>query len=166
MARAAIPSSVSYSFDSGSFDEEDCRYFLHNVGKQIVPTLPFSCGMEEVYKAIVARYGYAAIPDATSLLAELLETETSAAGLGDDSDIWRPWFYSWKHRNVSLAIDSRRNRLTPPGQSSQSFHPSNWHFLPSESDPATNSEDPCTQLHSTECSGSATKRDQGSCCQS
>jgi hypothetical protein len=115
MARAAMPSSVSYRFDSGCFDEEDCRFFLHDVGKQIVPTMPFSCGMEEVYRAIVARYGYAAIPDATSLLAELLETETSAAGLGDDSDIWRPWLYSWKHRNVRLIFASCWTRLTPPG---------------------------------------------------
>ena len=87
--------------DLGVFDEESCRYFLRQVGARVVPFYPFSFGMEEVYSLMLERYGTAGIPDATSVLQDLLENEGTAGGLGDDGDIWRSWRHSWRHRNVS-----------------------------------------------------------------
>jgi hypothetical protein len=57
--------------------------------------------MEEVYSLILERYGYAGLPDATSVLQDLLESDGTAGGLGDDGDVWRSWRHSWRHRNVS-----------------------------------------------------------------
>ena len=103
-----MPATISHRFNRsqefGFFDEEDCRYFLRSKGKEVVPTMPFSLGMEEVYRAIVEKYGHIAVPDVTSVLEELLENEMSATGLGDDGDPWRPWRHSWKHRNVGSAL--------------------------------------------------------------
>lgn len=84
----------------GCFDEESCRYFLREVGSKVVPFYPFTFGMEEVYSLIIEEYGLAGIPDATSVLQDLLENERTAGGLGDDGDIWRSWRHSWRHRNV------------------------------------------------------------------
>ncbi|KAJ9613594.1 hypothetical protein H2200_003536 [Cladophialophora chaetospira] len=101
---AAIPSPLlrnSNRFeDLGTFDEEECRFFLREVGERIVPVYPFSFGMEEVYSLILERYGYAGLPDATSVLQDLLESDGTAAGFGDDGDVWRSWRHSWRHRNV------------------------------------------------------------------
>lgn len=85
---------------SGEFDEESCRFFLREVGARVVPYYPFSFGMEEVYSLILEKYGYSGLPDATSVLQELLEDDDSANGFGDDGDIWRSWRHSWRHRNV------------------------------------------------------------------
>lgn len=85
----------------GAFDEEACRFFLSEVGRVIVPRLPFSFGMEEVYARILDTYGVKGISDAISVLEELLEDETSAGGFGDDGDVFRPWRHGWRHRNVS-----------------------------------------------------------------
>ncbi|OQU97456.1 hypothetical protein CLAIMM_03384 [Cladophialophora immunda] len=85
--------------DLGCFDEEECRFFLREVGERVVPVYPFSFGMEEVYSLILERYGYAGLPDVTSVLQDLLEDERTAAGLGDDGDVWRSWRHSWRHRN-------------------------------------------------------------------
>lgn len=86
----------------GAFDEEACRFFLGEVGRLVVPRLPFSFGMEEVYTRILDTYGRKAACDAISVLEELLEDETSAGGHGDDGDVFRPWRHGWRHRNVSL----------------------------------------------------------------
>jgi len=83
-----------------TFDEESCRFFLREIGEKIVPLYPFTIGIEEVYSLILEQYGYASLPDATSVLQELLEDDGSASGLGDDGDIWRSWRHSWRHRNV------------------------------------------------------------------
>ena len=87
--------------DLGRFDEEECRFFLREVGERVVPQYPFSFGMEEVYSLILERYGYGGIPDATSVLSDLLESDSTASGFGDDGDVWRSWRHSWRHRNVS-----------------------------------------------------------------
>lgn len=84
----------------GVFDEESCRYFLHQIGSRTVPNYPFSFGMEEVYSLILDRYEFGGISDVTSLLQELLEDDRNATGLGDDSDVWRSWRHGWRHRNV------------------------------------------------------------------
>ncbi|KAK4935742.1 hypothetical protein LTR10_023242 [Elasticomyces elasticus] len=108
LARRHVVSATSPSFtinnpnhikDLGCFDEDSCRYFLREVGIRVVPFYPFSFGMEEVYSLILERYGYDGIPDATSVLQDLLESEGDASGLGDDGDIWRSWRHSWRHRN-------------------------------------------------------------------
>jgi hypothetical protein len=99
--------------DFGSFDEESCRFFLREVGERVVQCYPFSFGMEEVYSLILERYGYAGLPDATSVLQDLLEDEGTAGGFGDDGDIWRSWRHSWRHRNVrcwSLSRVERKGR--------------------------------------------------------
>ncbi|OCT45320.1 hypothetical protein CLCR_05412 [Cladophialophora carrionii] len=100
---AAIPSPLlrnSNNFeDFGCFDEEECRFFLREVGERVVPVYPFSFGMEEVYSLILERYGYSGLPDATSVLQDLLESDGTAGGLGDDGDVWRSWRHSWRHRN-------------------------------------------------------------------
>ena len=95
----------------GCFDEESCRYFLREVGSKVVPFYPFTFGMEEVYSLIVEEYGLAGIPDATSVLQDLLENERTAGGLGDDGDIWRSWRHSWRHRNVR-SLPPRQRPLT------------------------------------------------------
>ena len=86
--------------DFGCFDEEQCRFFLREVGERVVPVYPFSFGMEEVYSLILERYGYAGLSDATSVLQDLLEGDSTAGGFGDDGDVWRSWRHSWRHRNV------------------------------------------------------------------
>ncbi|EXJ56058.1 hypothetical protein A1O7_08989 [Cladophialophora yegresii CBS 114405] len=100
---AAIPTPLlrnSNNFeDFGCFDEEECRFFLREVGERVVPVYPFSFGMEEVYSLILERYGYSGLPDATSVLQDLLESDGTAGGLGDDGDVWRSWRHSWRHRN-------------------------------------------------------------------
>ncbi|EXJ78822.1 hypothetical protein A1O1_09224 [Capronia coronata CBS 617.96] len=101
---SASPSSPAFKNsppfkELGCFDEESCRYFLREVGSRVVPFYPFNFGMEEVYSLILERFGYPGIPDATSLLQELLEKEDVAGGFGDDGDIWRSWRHSWRHRN-------------------------------------------------------------------
>ncbi|EXJ63388.1 uncharacterized protein A1O5_11437 [Cladophialophora psammophila CBS 110553] len=100
---ATIPSPLLNNLnrveDLGCFDEEECRFFLREVGERVVPVYPFSFGMEEVYSLILERYGYAGLPDATSVLQDLLENERTAAGFGDDGDVWRSWRHSWRHRN-------------------------------------------------------------------
>ena len=88
--------------DLGAFDEESCRYFLRQVGARVVPFYPFTFGMEEVYSLMLKKYGASGIPDATSVLQDLLENEGAAGGFGDDGDIWRSWRHSWRHRNASL----------------------------------------------------------------
>lgn len=84
----------------GMFDEESCRYFLHEVGSRLVPRYPFSFGIEEVYGILLDTYGFDGTPDVTSLLQELLEDKQNADGLGDDGDVWRSWRHGWRHRNV------------------------------------------------------------------
>ncbi|KAI1620057.1 hypothetical protein EDD37DRAFT_183788 [Exophiala viscosa] len=101
---SAIPPSLTINNpnhirDLGCFDEDTCRYFLREVGTRVVPFYPFSFGMEEVYSLILERYGYDGIPDATSVLQDLLESEGEAGGFGDDGDIWRSWRHNWRHRN-------------------------------------------------------------------
>lgn len=85
----------------GAFDEETCRYFLREVGERVVPAYPFNYGMEEVYSLILEQYGFEGVPDVTSVLQELLESDDTADGFGDDGDCWRSWRFYWKHRNVS-----------------------------------------------------------------
>jgi len=58
--------------------------------------------MEEVFAQILAEYGLIGAADAISVLQELLEDESTAAGAGDDGDIWRSWRYNWRHRNVGF----------------------------------------------------------------
>ncbi|KAK5232791.1 hypothetical protein LTR47_006018 [Exophiala xenobiotica] len=94
--------------DLGLFNEESCRYFLREVGTRVVPFYPFNFGMEEVYSLILEKYGYAGLPDVTSVLQDLLESEGDAGGMGDDGDIWRSWRHSWRHRN-----DDTRNPFVP-----------------------------------------------------
>lgn len=101
--------SDSYS-DLGCFDEEQCRFFLREVGIRVVPTYPFSFGMEEVYSMILEHYGHTGVPDVTSVLQELLESDSIAAGFGDDGDVWRSWRHSWRHRNVSPPVPERQQR--------------------------------------------------------
>ncbi|OAL21658.1 hypothetical protein AYO20_11330 [Fonsecaea nubica] len=100
---ATVPSPLLNNLnrieDLGCFDEEECRFFLREVGERVVPVYPFSFGMEEVYSLILERYGYAGLPDVTSVLQDLLEDEQTATGLGDDGDVWRSWRHSWRHRN-------------------------------------------------------------------
>lgn len=84
----------------GTFDEESCRFFLHDLGKRIVPFYPFSFGMEEVYTSVVDKYGIPDCTDAIAVLQELLEDDQNADGVGDDGDIWRSWRHGWRHRNV------------------------------------------------------------------
>jgi len=84
----------------GAFDEESCRFFLRELGQRIVQFYPFSVGIEEVYSQIVSKYGFYGAPDAMSVLQELLEDDSNAAGVGDDGDIWRSWRHNWRHRNV------------------------------------------------------------------
>lgn len=113
----------NHIIDLGCFDEESCRYFLREVGTRVVPFYPFSFGMEEVYSLILEKYGYAGIPDATSVLQDLLENEEDAGGFGDDGDIWRSWRHSWRHRNVRrshpqgfgilLTINDKDDSLNP-----------------------------------------------------
>jgi len=84
----------------GTFDEESCRFFLRELGQRIVQFYPFSVGIEEVHSQIVNGYGFHGAPDAMSVLQELLEDDSTAAGVGDDGDIWRSWRHNWRHRNV------------------------------------------------------------------
>jgi hypothetical protein len=88
----------------GIFDEECCRYFLREIGEQIVPFYPFTFGIDEVYTQLLQRYGEDWVADALSVLQDLLEAEDNANGLGDDGDIWRSWRHSWRHRNVCDAL--------------------------------------------------------------
>ena len=88
----------------GTFDEESCRFFLRETGQAIVPSFPFSIGIEKVYGLLLERYGLGEIADATSVLHELLEDQTSATGIGDDGDVWRSWRHQWRHRNVSTRL--------------------------------------------------------------
>jgi len=85
-----------------TFDEETCRYFLREIGEQIVPFYPFSFGIDEVYTLLLERYGENWVADALSVLHELMEAADNASGLGDDGDIWRSWRHSWRHRNVCV----------------------------------------------------------------
>jgi hypothetical protein len=87
---------------TGVFDEETCRYFLREIGAQIVPFYPFSFGIDEVYTLLLERYGEDWVADALSVLHELMEADDNAGGLGDDGDIWRSWRHSWRHRNVRV----------------------------------------------------------------
>ena len=99
--------------DAECFDEESARYFLREVGARVVPNYPFSYGMEEVNSLIVEEYGYDYVPDVWSVLQELLEEDDTASGLGDDGDVWRPWRYPWRHRNVSLPEIQKLTRADP-----------------------------------------------------
>lgn len=96
----------------GIFDEESCRYFLRELGQRIVQFYPFSVGIEEVYSQIVDEYGLEGAPDAISVLQELLEDDNTAAGSGDDGDIWRSWRHNWRHRNVRMTLGLSRCMLT------------------------------------------------------
>lgn len=98
--RSPLPNDAIRVEDLGCFDEESCRFFLRELGEKIVQTLPFSLGMLEVYNQLFEQYGFAGLPDVRSVLEELLEDEGSAAGHGDDGDIWRSWRDDWRHRNV------------------------------------------------------------------
>ena len=86
----------------GAFDEESCRYFLQEIGEQIVPFFPFMFGIGEVHTLLLERYGEDWVADALSVLHELMEAEDNANGLGDDGDIFRSWRHSWRHRNVGF----------------------------------------------------------------
>ena len=94
---------LSWPESLGAFDEESCRFFLRELGQRLVQFYPFSVGMEEVLTQIVNRYGFHGAPDAMSVLQELLEDDSTAAGVGDDGDIWRSWRHNWRHRNVRSA---------------------------------------------------------------
>jgi hypothetical protein len=126
----------------GCFDEEECRFFLREVGARVVPNYPFSYGMEEVHSLIVEEYGQDGVPDVTSLLHELLEEDNTSSGIGDDGDIWRSWRYHWRHRNV-------RPSLAPPlpapdlevGQCTRPFRGQNRN-LPPRSTHASSSPSP------------------------
>ncbi|KIY04034.1 uncharacterized protein Z520_00726 [Fonsecaea multimorphosa CBS 102226] len=124
---ATIPSPLFNNLnrveDLGCFDEEECRFFLREVGERVVPVYPFSFGMEEVYSLILERYGYAGLPDVTSVLQDLLEDERTAAGLGDDGDVWRSWRHSWRHRN-----DDALNPFIPKVGSFVLQHPTQPHI--------------------------------------
>ena len=85
----------------GTFDEDSCRFFLRELGQKVVQFYPFSIGMEEAFSYIVQEYGFEGAPDALGVLQEMLEDDNSAAGAGDDGDIWRSWRHNWRHRNVS-----------------------------------------------------------------
>jgi hypothetical protein len=92
----------SHRFDErGYFDEEQCRSFVRDLGEQIVGQTEWNEGMQEVYYRLLKEYSFLGISDALSVLQDLLEGDNNASGFGDDSDIWRPWRYNWKHRNVS-----------------------------------------------------------------
>ena len=106
----------------GTFDEESCRYFLQEIGEQIVPFFPFVFGISEVYTLLLERYGKYWVADALSVLHELMEAEDNANGLGDDGDIFRSWRHSWRHRNVgfctlrsgqSITLSNRMIRRIP-----------------------------------------------------
>lgn len=105
----------------GTFDEESCRFFLRELGQKVVQFYPFSVGMDEVFSQIVDRYGYEGAADAISVLQELLEDESTAAGAGDDGDIWRSWRHSWRHRNVGFELSIWPVSLTVLGQCLQSL---------------------------------------------
>ena len=87
----------------GTFDEETCRYFLQQVGEDVVPCYPFSYGIEKVHAILLGEYGKSQVADAISVLHELLEDDRHASGIGDEGDIWRSWRYHWRHRNVSTS---------------------------------------------------------------
>jgi hypothetical protein len=93
------------------FDEDQCREFLSVCGEKVVRSYLFSMGMEEIYACIWDRYGPDGTGDAISLLHEILEDEDIVgAGLGLDSDIWRPWKNNFKLRDVCLFPDTLRSR--------------------------------------------------------
>lgn len=87
----------------GVFDEESCRFSLRQIGQRIVPLYPFSYGIDEVFNQIIDQYGFDGAADVLSVLQELLEDDGSAAGAGDDGDIWRSWRHGWRHRNVCIS---------------------------------------------------------------
>lgn len=84
------------------FNEDECRDFLNEVGQVVVNSYIFSMGMEEAYTCIWRRYGLNGTSDAISLFHEMLEEDdVVGAGLGLESDIWRPWKKNFRLRNVS-----------------------------------------------------------------
>lgn len=95
------------------FNEEECRDFLNEVGQVVVNTYIFSMGMEEAYTCIWRRYGLNGTSDAISLLHEMLEEDdVVGAGLGLDSDIWRPWKKNFRLRNVSSKTRSQHKLIS------------------------------------------------------
>lgn len=105
MSTAAQSSLLNNTFDwdpNHLFDEDECRDFLNAVGDVVVNSYIFSIGMEETYSCIWYRYDHDGTSDAISLLHGILEEEdVVGAGLGLDSDIWRPWKKNFRLRNVS-----------------------------------------------------------------
>lgn len=85
----------------GAFDEESCRWHVREAGKRVVRFYPFSSGIEEVYCLMLERCGLPGLPDAMSVIEEMLEKESVANGMGDDGDIFRSWRHNWRHRMVS-----------------------------------------------------------------
>lgn len=84
------------------FNEDECRDFLNEVGNVVVNSYIFSMGMEEAYCCIWSKYGPEGTSDAISLFHQMLEEDdVIGAGLGLDSDIWRPWKNNFRLRNVS-----------------------------------------------------------------
>ncbi|ETN42280.1 uncharacterized protein HMPREF1541_04221 [Cyphellophora europaea CBS 101466] len=84
------------------FNEDECRDFLNAVGDKVVNSYIYSIGMEEAYSSIWWKYGPDGASDAISLLHDILEEDdTAGAGLGLDTDIWRPWKKNFRLRNIN-----------------------------------------------------------------
>jgi hypothetical protein len=95
------PSPRNLPEEEDIFDEEQCRFFLREVGCRVAAVYPFRFGIEEAYGIILDKYKRTEVSDVMSVLEDLLENDATSSGLGDDGDIWRSWRFDWKHRIVS-----------------------------------------------------------------
>lgn len=95
---ANVPAPGSLPGVRGVFDEERCRWFLHQIGDRIVPNNNFEHGIGEIYWELLYEYGRSQIADAISVFHELVEDESY------EGDIWRSWRLGWRQRNVSITL--------------------------------------------------------------
>ncbi|KIW21547.1 hypothetical protein PV08_02127 [Exophiala spinifera] len=84
----------------GAFNEESCRWHIREAGMRVVPRYPFSCGIEEIYCLMLEQCGFPGLPDALSVIEDMLEQDGVADSMGDDGDIFRSWRHNWRHRNA------------------------------------------------------------------
>ncbi|KAJ9634966.1 hypothetical protein H2204_005921 [Knufia peltigerae] len=85
----------------GAFDEESCRSYVREAGMRAVGAYSFTSGMEEIYCLMLEQCGLDGLPDAMSVIQDMMEGDGVADGLGDDGDIFRSWRHSWRQRNAN-----------------------------------------------------------------
>jgi len=91
------PNSVSRrtNYASSPLNIQACRDFIVlELGEEehLPRLLPYKAGIQEVRSRLISRYGDEKIGQTMHIVYDLIENKKNAMGLGDEGDIWAPWY--------------------------------------------------------------------------